>query len=937
MNCTDWNLVGAFAALVFCGIIATMALREPLKAAFAGFMAMPHFLKVALVSIAIVATVQAQKQQNGGSGTQGLPTPPRLSPRMLPQTVSDGEIEQGYRLAYETNDIARSFAMPTNAAYVGSAHVRGAASSFGRNLVDFGGRSFVFGPGGTLHSSAWWFIDGRVRFAPHDARSEISAGVSGGVLAVQGVSRIWQGALDDGGYAICWENVFIGDGADTAANLAIVMRENGCFETWSNEVGRVFRRINPDDWDDDGLDNTIDPAPKTCDGDCFGTGIDWLNASCGAILSASLDADDAIRIDWNTNSIERAYYWLSFRATHDGTRITITCDGPSNLGDMVVIANEGQDCSVPLLIGARYLVNASRPLDRISASDPETVIRPVVEPMRLLRGGSAAAVGPSGGFEIERPLEFGLSGGEGGGRLFTAPDVGAAVESVVGSCCPVYADGSNYVWSCTGCRCTGYWQSWQVSARWEGYMKFYWTTMQCPCQAENVCNPEAWFALACPPVIMKDGNSHVVSGSFDPPCATNATLSLACIAGSEKISILDSGNDWTTILGVAKSGAIGDVAFELTLAIGEETYCKTQSLTVAEVVRMDVTSPVQGESTNPPPFLAGVDYPFSVTNSPVPDRHLVVPFCKVATLCEGGFEVADFSVDMNLVLEPAGVNASSIPCDWEIAEALPQMSGTLMHTGSLAAHLVNPKQGGVYRFRGRCDGSPWTQANILLPLCGASIDAVFDADMAVVARAMQTLRDTKSWYQKQDSDFGDRWFYDHNVMDYIGRVDNTSWPTAWRYNQISDDVLDEYYRMGAVATFRGVPTPVAKLGNFMAGYGTEVVGVWSILRWISQNFRGMSNDATGSMSWAVGEDFASSAETNLVECTTTLATNIWSLVAGGQVENDKVFTLWPNPANADNHADELTVDFDHNRQFLSPGIVRETLPPQQQHTTRKDK
>ena len=283
---------------------------------------------------------------------------------------------------------------------------------------------------------------------------------------------------------------------------------------------------------------------------------------------------------------------------------------------------------------------------------------------------------------------------------------------------------------------------------------------------------------------------------------------------------------------------------------------------------------------------------------------------------------------MNLVLEPEGVNASSLPCEWELIEALPQMSGSLSHAGALAAHFVNPRQGGVYRFRGRCDGSPWTHANIVLPLCGASIDAVFDADMAVVASAMQTLRDTKSWYQKQDGDFGDKWFYDHNVMDYIGRVDNTSWPTVWRYNQITDDVLNEYYRMGAVATFRGVPTPVAKLGNFMAGYGTETVGVWRILRWASQFIRGMANDATGSMSWAVGEDFATSAGTNLVECTTTLATNMWSLVAGGQVENDKVFALWPNPANTDNHADALTTDFDHNRQFLSPGIVRQTPPPQ---------
>ena len=363
MNGTNWYLVGTLAALAFCGLIAAMLMRKPLKAACASFMAMPNLLKVALVSIAIVATVQAQKQ-NGGDGTQGLPTPPLLSPRMLPQTVSDEEIAQGYRFAYETNDIAHNYTMPANATYVGNAHIHGAASSLGRNFVDFGGWSFLFGPSDTRYSSAWWFIDGRVRFAPHDTGREISTGISGRVLAMQGRSRIWHGPCD-GGYAICWENVFLGGDTNAAANAQIIMKDNGWFEIWSNEVGRVYKRINQYDWDGDGLDNTIDSTPKAYDGNCFGTGIDWLNANCGAILSASLDADDAMRIDWNPNSSENAYYWLSFTATHDSTRITITCDGPSNLGDMVVIANEGQTCSVPLLIGAVYrILSEIRECDR---------------------------------------------------------------------------------------------------------------------------------------------------------------------------------------------------------------------------------------------------------------------------------------------------------------------------------------------------------------------------------------------------------------------------------------------------------------------------------------------------------------------------------------------------------------------------------------------
>ena len=72
MDCINWNIVGTFSALSFCGLLAAMVMRKPLKAACTSFMAMPHFLKVALVSIAIVATVQAQKHQNGGDGTQEI-------------------------------------------------------------------------------------------------------------------------------------------------------------------------------------------------------------------------------------------------------------------------------------------------------------------------------------------------------------------------------------------------------------------------------------------------------------------------------------------------------------------------------------------------------------------------------------------------------------------------------------------------------------------------------------------------------------------------------------------------------------------------------------------------------------------------------------------------------------------------------------------------
>ena len=50
----------------------------------------------------------------------------------------------------------------------------------------------------------------------------------------------------------------------------IILSPNDDFTTRSNGVVTVCRRVNPDDWDDDGLENGTDPNPLFCDGDFFG-------------------------------------------------------------------------------------------------------------------------------------------------------------------------------------------------------------------------------------------------------------------------------------------------------------------------------------------------------------------------------------------------------------------------------------------------------------------------------------------------------------------------------------------------------------------------------------------------------------------------------------------------------------------------------------------
>ena len=177
----DWNVVGICAAVVFCG----MLLLKPLCCGFERLKSLPRELLVLFLSFAIIAAVEADKTN---STTRAL----MRQLVGLPAMVTQEEIARGYRLGYVTNDAGHSSAMPTNAVYLGNAHIRGAASGFGRNRLDFGEWSFPFGSNDTSYSSIWWFHDGRIRMSPRDPSGEISSGASN-VIAVQGAVASFYG------------------------------------------------------------------------------------------------------------------------------------------------------------------------------------------------------------------------------------------------------------------------------------------------------------------------------------------------------------------------------------------------------------------------------------------------------------------------------------------------------------------------------------------------------------------------------------------------------------------------------------------------------------------------------------------------------------------------------------------------------------------------
>ncbi len=187
---------------------------------------------------------------------------------------------------------------------------------------------------------AWICLRGAVETFSADGSAAICAARDYASL-IPGYSRFRWADSDDGAEkTLRWEGVFADRDRTGEYDAEIRFYANGDFTTRSNDVETVCRRVNPDDWDGDGLANVRDADPLVCDGDFYGV----ANAL-------------------PTNANPDAYYWLDLSATGllGVATIRVTCDGPSDLGDHVVIARTNQVCHIPLLAGATYAVESDLP------------------------------------------------------------------------------------------------------------------------------------------------------------------------------------------------------------------------------------------------------------------------------------------------------------------------------------------------------------------------------------------------------------------------------------------------------------------------------------------------------------------------------------------------------------------------------------------------
>ena len=440
----DWNIVGIAAGTAFCGMLAVLFFGRPLLRAASEIRSLPRMAQGVLAALALVATLNAQKLRSGGGG---LPDPPAA--------VTQEDVARGYRLVAETNETGHSFAMPSNAVYVGRLHEHGARSDFGMHVVDFGAWAFPCGTNGGLRSRLWWFMDGRLQDAPRNPGFAASASL-GDTLAVQGESRLWL-LEDGGGRTVTWERFFACGDTNRAVNAQISLCGDGGFTVRSNDLVRVYRRVNPDDWDDDGIPNDYDIQPFVYDGDNFGP-------------------HQSLPEGANTNH----YYWIDVVVSQANARVAFDGDGYSHLPDPDFIARAGDTNRVMLLLGKPYEIHCNMPIQVVGKEDVEVevsedadgnlgVVWPVsleFVPLAPMRSAGLRSHGASGGTTIAVHPERASGGGFG----WTG-----------GFCCYYLTADGTPVFDCDGnCGCRGCFTG-DITYVIGGFMMTF-DGLQCPCE-----------------------------------------------------------------------------------------------------------------------------------------------------------------------------------------------------------------------------------------------------------------------------------------------------------------------------------------------------------------------------------------------------------------------------------------------------------------------
>ncbi len=282
-----------------------------------------------------------------------------------------------------------------------------------------------------------------------------------------------------------------------------------------------YAPVFPFDWDDDGLENSVDPELLVAGSDAHGTNAEWYNRVCGNVFSAN-EVGDGMELtprasDVNTN----AYYFVDVVA-ESLAPVYFTADGESRLGNPVLVARTGETNRVPLLIGAKYSVSSPVSLQLFAPA------KALLEPTWLNVGIVYSVLWPSG-LGYERAGDLYVPSADEAARL-------GGTFSWSGGCCLVL-NGTMMSFGCHVCGCGGC--STFLNYAYEGYVASV-PGPVCGCSSANMDSGETPFvatdAGACvalgfsePYVVLSDTNG--LAGAARPR-STRTVLTLAAWGGT---------------------------------------------------------------------------------------------------------------------------------------------------------------------------------------------------------------------------------------------------------------------------------------------------------------------------------------------------------------------------------------------------------------------
>ena len=277
-----------------------------------------------------------------------------------PLTVTLDDIARGWQLWEVRTNSNVCYTMPEGATLASNWWVRGAYENV--KPIDFGSWRFPFGT--NEYDSLWAFSWGKARFALGDAETEIVA-VGAPMSAVPYRSRLWSAADTNGARVVTWENFVLGralkedvdslTSGETPLPLCsplplccaqIELRSTGDFIVRSNEIEKVYHRIDDFDWDGDGILNWSDGDPYWYDGDYTGQ-VEWWREYVDETVGTGL---------------ENGYYKLTASFQQEGFRRTVLTVGWEEIvvaepGEYVFLLEKGNEYEIwlePFVAGVEF-------------------------------------------------------------------------------------------------------------------------------------------------------------------------------------------------------------------------------------------------------------------------------------------------------------------------------------------------------------------------------------------------------------------------------------------------------------------------------------------------------------------------------------------------------------------------------------------------------